>query len=244
MQRYFLDGPLEDSTSAVLLDKEAAHHAVKVMRGAPGDEMIVCFSSGCWHAVLAETDPATVHLLQQEKETNEMPIRVTIAHGLPKADKLEMVLQKGTELGAASFLPFAAERSVVKWNKQKGEKKVERWRKIVKEAAEQSHRHTLPSVHEPCSFSSLLDQCSQFDVVITAYEETAKQGERGLLKRRFEDILPGASVLFIVGPEGGFSEQEAASLKNAGILCSLGPRILRTETAPLAFLSAVSFYFE
>jgi 16S rRNA (uracil1498-N3)-methyltransferase len=164
---------------------------------------------------------------------------------LPKGDKLEWIIQKGTELGASSFIPFNAARSIVKLEQKKIGKKLDRWQKIAKEASEQSYRNKVPTVIEPCQFNELLKIANDYDVKIVAYEESAKQGEKKNLAKAFDELTDGSSLLAVFGPEGGLTEQEVSKLEELGFLvCSFGPRILRTETAPLYLLSAVSYYFE
>lgn len=170
---------------------------------------------------------------------------MTIASGLPKGDKLELIIQKGTELGAFSFLPFSAKRSIVKWDEKKAVKKVERWQKIAKEAAEQSHRRFIPNVHNPVNLSVLINLSQEFTYKLIAYEEVAKQGEGSVLAETLLQMKPGESLLVVFGPEGGLAVDEIEVLINNGFrACALGPRILRTETAPLYLLSALSYQFE
>ena len=114
----------------------------------------------------------------------ELPVSVSIVSGLPKGDKLEWIIQKGTELGAYEFIPFIAARSVVKWDEKKGAKKLIRWNKIAKEAAEQSHRTMIPEVSTPISMKELIKRSNSYDVKIIAYEEEAKEGESAMLMKK------------------------------------------------------------
>ena len=175
----------------------------------------------------------------------ELPIEVTIAQGLPKGDKFEWVIQKATECGASEFIPLEMERSVVKLDARKAGKKIERWNKIAKEAAEQSHRQMVPNVTSVQTLKQLLANASQYDICLFAYEETAKQGELAQLKQTLSTIENYKKLLVIVGPEGGISEKEETILLESGFKpCALGPRILRTETAPIYILSAISYALE
>lgn len=246
VQRYFVDGNLRDEQ--IFIKGDDRHHIEKVMRMKVGDR-IVCVDPQGKSAVcsIAEFTDATivVNTVQWLEESSELPIKVSIASGLPKGDKLELILQKGTELGAFEFVPFAAARSVVKWDEKKSSKKMERWQKICKEAAEQSHRNYVPQVESPCSFKQLLDRSVDYTHKIVAYEEEAKIGEKSVLNSVFNTMQAGDSLFIVFGPEGGLSEGEIIKLKEAGFrICGLGPRILRTETAPLYALSAVSYHFE
>ena len=177
--------------------------------------------------------------------TNEMPVHVTIACGLPKGDKLDLIVQKGTELGMKGIIPFKAERSVVKWDDKRGAKKIERLRKIAKEAAEQCHRTVIPEVENPLTIRQLLQLVNTFDVLLFADEEDAKSDEPHRIADRLKNVYLEQKVLVVFGPEGGLSRTEADALRAAGFHpTSLGPRILRTETAPLYLLSAMSCEFE
>lgn len=245
MQRYFVD-QIEDSKAIITGDD--VHHIVRVMRMDVGHQIICCDRNGkAAHCAITEitNDTVFVKVVQWTEESNELPIKVTIASGLPKGDKLEYVIQKGTELGANEFVPFIAVRSIVKWDEKKGVKKIERWNKIAKEAAEQSHRSVVPYVHNALSLTDLLTYSRSYDYKLIAYEEDAKRGEKSNLARLFHELTEGQSLFVVIGPEGGLSEKEVRKLEENGfITCSFGPRILRTETAPLYLLSAVSYYFE
>jgi 16S rRNA (uracil1498-N3)-methyltransferase len=184
-------------------------------------------------------------VVEWKDEMSELPIHVTIASGLPKGDKLEWVIQKGTELGAFEFIPFTAARSIVKWDEKKAAKKVERWQKIAKEAAEQSHRAICPEVVSPMDFNKLLLKSKEFDYRLAAYEEESRNGEVSIFASTLRKMKKGESLLLLFGPEGGLSSEEITRLKEADFdLCGLGSRILRTETAPLYTLAAISYHFE
>ncbi|MCP8967175.1 16S rRNA (uracil(1498)-N(3))-methyltransferase [Ectobacillus ponti] len=246
MQRYFVaEEQLQDEV--ITIEGDDAHHIVRVMRMKQGDGLYACVNGRTALCSIAEITNTTVKaaVVQWIEEQNELPVSVTIASGLPKGDKLELIIQKGTELGAAAFLPFQASRSIVKWDDKKGSKKTERLIKIAKEAAEQSHRSRVPAVETPVSFKQLLSISKDFDACIVAYEEEAKQGEKKSFAGTLEGLQPGSRLLVVFGPEGGLTEEEVRQLREQGAVpCSLGPRILRTETAPLYALSAVSYYFE
>ncbi|MEN8701046.1 16S rRNA (uracil(1498)-N(3))-methyltransferase [Bacillus infantis] len=245
MQRYFTD---RDTDGKFSIAGDDFHHITRVMRMKEGDS-IICAVRGGRSAVcrIAEiTDEQVIAEVVQWKEaSSELPIKAAIASGLPKGDKLELIIQKGTELGASVFIPFTAARSIVKWDEKKAGKKTERWQKIAKEAAEQSHRDMQPDVLQPVSMKELIELGEVYDHKVIAYEEDAKDGESSAFASILAGMEEGQSLLMVFGPEGGFSEKEAALLKDNGFVsCGLGPRILRTETAPLYALAAVSYHFE
>ncbi|MEH7353207.1 16S rRNA (uracil(1498)-N(3))-methyltransferase [Neobacillus drentensis] len=246
MQRYFVNKQANDDRFFIV--EEDRHHIVKVMRMQIGDQ-IICVDPEGKQAVcrLAEiTDESVVaDVVQWKDEVTELPISITIASGLPKGDKLEWIIQKGTELGAHQFLPFAAKRSVVKWDEKKAAKKIERWQKIAKEAAEQSHRAFMPEIVSPMSFKELLTKSKDFNYKLAAFEDESRNGETSVFSSTLKKINKGESLLLVFGPEGGLANEEVQLLKEHGFgLCGLGPRILRTETAPLYALAAISYHFE
>ncbi len=247
MQRYFLEEVYQPSEKFEL-SAEAFHHIVHVMRMKPKDRVYLAFSDQ--QVIIAEITEITeekVYLTEIEKEEmeKELPSMITIASGYPKGDKLEWIVQKGTELGAHAFIGFPAKTSVVKWDAKKRKKRQERLTKIAQEAAEQSHRQIAPRVELLDTEKELFTQLSDYDVILVAYEESAKQGELANLAKVFNSVTAGSRILAIFGPEGGLMAEEINQFVDAGaIICGLGPRILRTETAPLYLLSAASYHWE
>lgn len=247
VQRYFVpDKQLQDGHFSIV--GEDVKHISKVMRMVIGDQLI-CIND---HGQVAQCEITSISssevtgtVIDFLEQNNELPVKVTIAQGLPKGDKLDLIVQKGTELGAHGFIPFQAKRSIVKWDDKKAEKKVERLEKIAKEAAEQSYRNVVPNVYSAVTFQQLLSESSNHDIKIVAYEEEAKAGERKNLATALTEASNNHSIIVVIGPEGGLTSEEIKALEAQGFLtCSFGPRILRTETAALYLLSAVSYHFE
>lgn len=247
MQRYFI--PSDDWHEDKVIIKEAdAHHISHVMRMKEGNR-IICNNSNGQAAICKITsinkDRIETVIENLIVENKELPISITISQGIPKGDKFDLILQKGTELGASAFIPLQTERSIAQWDNEKFNKKKIRFEKIVKEASEQSHRNVLPIVHPVMSLDELLKEGNNYDFKLFPYEETAK----GLDHKTFSNILStigyGTKVLICIGPEGGFSENEAKLLiKNDFHPIRIGPRILRAETASMYVLSSFSFHFE
>jgi len=247
MQRYFLDS-IDNEDGKVRIIGDDYHHIVKVMRMSVGDfitavfpneEVAVCKIDGI------HSDYIEASIVEFIQERRELPVTVTIASSLLKGDKLDLVIQKGTELGAYQFVPFISSRSIVKLDDKKSSKRQERWQKIAKEAAEQSERNRIPEVRNVCTFKQLLDLSQSYSKVIVAYEEIGRSNNNHQFSQSISGLNDGDSLLVIFGPEGGFSELEIeAFTAHQFDLCGLGPRILRAETAPLYALSAISFYFE
>ncbi len=243
MQRYFLNENAELNQRFFIHSSDDVHHIKNVMRLEPDDNIIINFNNGAFIAVLIAVDKAVeVETTEQLNIQTELPVRVTIAGGLLKNDKYEWMIQKATELGAAHFIAFISDRTIVKVDQKKMDKRLERFNKIVKEAAEQSYRLTIPTVSFQRDSQSLAKQLAEYDAVLIAYEEEAKSGGMQLFHQALNNLAPGANVLIIFGPEGGLSPSEVEQF--GGDVIGLGPRILRAETAPLYALSAVSYHFE
>ncbi|WP_153733221.1 16S rRNA (uracil(1498)-N(3))-methyltransferase [Sporosarcina obsidiansis] len=246
MQRYFLEQPF-DAQGIVTIDGDDYKHIVKVMRMMPGQEILTVYDEIVSIAIIKEILENQVIVLQQQvfHKTNELPVHVTIACGLPKGDKLDLITQKGTELGMNRLIPLAANRSIVKWDYKKSDKRVERLQKIAKEAAEQCHRNKIPEILPVHTITQLVDYAASFDVKLFADEEDAKSDMPHKIADRLKNVYHKQSIIVVFGPEGGLAREEAGLLQDAGFLpISLGPRILRTETAPLYLLSAMSYEFE
>jgi 16S rRNA (uracil1498-N3)-methyltransferase len=232
MQRYFLAGKFEEQATYKLTGDDF-HHAAHVMRMKIGDKCFLTFEDEM--AIVAE----------KEETQKELPFNVTIACGYTKGDKLEWVAQKATELGVFELIGFPSKTSVVKWDEKKLTKKVPRFEKIVKEAAEQSHRQKVPGIQLLSHFNDFTKSLVNYDHILVAYEESAKSGETKSFVKSLQEVKTGESVIIIFGPEGGLSPQEIDIFsKEKAVICGLGPRILRAETAPLYALSAMSYQWE
>lgn len=246
MQRYFL--PRESFVNdTATLPADVVHHIGTVLRETPGYRMVLLDGTGLEYeaeVVTLEKKTGTARVLERRQATTELPVDVTLAYALPKGDKVELVAQKGTELGMHHFWVFESKRSVAKWDAKKAPKKVERLQKIMQEAAEQSYRAVVPMCQH-ITPRELTDRIDSFDAVVIAYEEQAKQGEQAAFATVLQALRPGAKLLLIVGPEGGFDESEVNEWTERGAkACAFGPRILRSETAPLYALAAVSYALE
>ncbi|XJS11501.1 16S rRNA (uracil(1498)-N(3))-methyltransferase [Aerococcaceae bacterium WGS1372] len=247
MQRYFIEQDLHQ-TILFTLNSDDNHHLIRVMRARVNDKVFVVdvnhnvFIS---ELVTIDNNIGQLEVVEQIDEKKELPIDVTIACGLSKNDKIDFIVQKGTECGMSQFIPLSLERDVVIWRGNKVQNKVERLQKNVKEAAEQSHRTWIPQVDALTNLDSLIKDNDKFDHKLIAYEETAKNNKHGQLKETLLKIKEGESLIIVFGSEGGLSPLEVEKLKEVGYIeCSLGPRILRSETAPIYALSAISYQFE
>lgn len=247
MQRYFIDSVLQ-LNEPFILSKDDNHHLINVMRGQIHDKIeLVDQSETLFIAEIVQIDDriATLNAVEIIEQQVELPVAVTIAAGLTKNDKFDWLIQKATETGMTAFIPLSLKRDVVKWDGKKSLKRLERLEKIAKEAAEQSHRLIVPEIKSLMTLKQLVQSANDYDHCIVLYEETAKQGQHQALYQLTLDLQPGDSVLAIFGSEGGLDITEIDLLTQAGFTpMSLGPRILRAETAPLYLLSALSFALE
>ncbi|GAF65969.1 hypothetical protein BTS2_2869 [Bacillus sp. TS-2] len=245
MQRYFVDSIIEGK---VRISGDDVKHISRVMR-MDIDDSIICISQEKGPFLCKITslsgEEVVAEVMEHIDSNTELPVNVSIAQGLAKGDKLDYVVQKGTELGAYDFYSFTASRSIVKWDQKKAVKKQERLQKIAKEAAEQSYRLKIPEIHPHHSFPELLKKMKSFDAVLVAYEEQSKKQENSQFVNVLKRLKSQQSLLVIIGPEGGFDETEIQALiEHGAITCGLGPRILRTETASQYVLAAISYQTE
>lgn len=242
MQRYFLNKNADLNQRFFIDDKEDVHHIVNVMRMSVDDLIIVNFNNATYKSKICNiTQTIEIETIEWMLMSTEMPVDITVCSGLIKADKYEWMIQKATELGATSFIATQMDRSMVKLTEAKSDKKVARWQKIVKEAAEQSYRQIIPKVKYVSNLNHVYDMISEYDYVLLAYEETAKEGGNSQFKQIIKNLKNASRILLIFGPEGGFSEDEIQTFEEKATRVSLGPRILRAETAPLYALSAISY---
>lgn len=236
MVRFFVSS--EDlEREEVFLSGENAQHA-KVLRLKPGETVLLCDGEG--HEGICEvvsTENWRLRMLQRRDSQSEAAVRVSVYMALPKADKLEHVIQKATELGAYEIVTFPSARCVSRPDEKSLKKKLERWQKIAASASEQSGRGRIPRVLVLSSFSEALTRAAQADKALLFYEH-----EEALTLKMALSSCAYSTVSLLTGPEGGLEEAEVAQAREAGLqVCTLGKRILRCETAPLCALSAVMY---
>ena len=236
MHRLFVPPEQLQAPDRVRLTREQARHLGTVLRLATGEELEVFDGKGArYRAWLADASGAVLRLEGPLPEGPRRAVDVVLVQALAKGEKMELVVQKATELGAARIVPLSSERAIVRLDTERGGSKAERWRRVAQEAARQCGRADVPLIDEPMDW----------DGVLAILRD--EPGRRGLLLDPQEPSLRlGAAargagrVLIAVGPEGGFSPQERARAEGGGMIAvSLGPLVLRTETAGLAALSVV-----
>lgn len=233
--RLYLDAPLQAGQD-LALPADIARHALRVLRLGPGDPVILFNGDGAQYpARLTAVDARAARAQVEAVETpaRESPLRVTLVQAVARGEKMDWIIQKATELGAARILPVITERSEVKLDAARGDRRLEHWRAVVVAACEQCGRNVLPELAPVAPLAACL-AC-----------DTTDRGARWMLHpghaQRLRDItLASAAVTLAVGPEGGFGDADLATLQQAGYRAmGLGPRILRTETAGLAALAAL-----
>lgn len=242
MQKYFISNE-ELNNNHIISDD--VNHIKNVMRFKQGDQIIVSNEEDEYIACLTVLDKKEIKFerLARLENNNELPFTVDIYQGYPKGDKIQDIIKHGTELGATSIFPTIMKRSVVKLDNTKEELKNIRLNKIAKEAAEQSNRKKITKVCIKPNLKKI--DFSEYNVKILAYEETAKMGQLSNLKALIKNIKLNDKVCIVVGPEGGLDLDEVSYLEGLGFVpCALGKRILRTETASLYALSAISYELE
>ena len=242
MHRFYVETPIADTGVQIVLSAEESAHASKVLRLRAGEEVRLLDGENLWAAELTEVDPkATTARVKEKCPSPETPAQAVIIQGLPKADKLELIAQKGTELGMWELWPVEMERSVAKADKaDKADKKRERLSRIAMEAAKQSGRAHVPEVASTVSFAKALDKLDGFDLVLVAWEEEHALPMSQAVRRYADEHGAPRRVGIVIGPEGGISQAEWQKLHDAGaVSVTLGPRILRTETAGLCALSVL-----
>lgn len=247
MYQFFVDpAQIYISDKRVIITGEDVNHIKNVLRMRAGEEISV--SNGldgreyrCGILSLGEEE-ILCELRFMKEDRVELPSQVYLFQGLPKADKMELIIQKAVELGVRQVIPVAASRCVVKLDDKKAAAKRARWQGIARAAAKQSKRAIIPEVTEVSSFSDAVREASMMDVALIPYELAEDMSRT---KEIMENLKPGTSVAVFIGPEGGFSEGEISLAAENGIRpITLGKRILRTETAGLAVLSWIMYQLE
>lgn len=244
MYQFFVeDAQVGEHT--VTIEGSDVNHIKNVLRMKRGERVRISSTSGKnYFGEIAEFsgDTVLVAITQECAPDTELPSRIYLFQGLPKSDKMELIIQKAVELGACQIIPVAMKNCVVKLDEKKAAAKTARWQEIAKSAAKQSKRSVIPTVGRPVSYQEALAAAAELDVVLIPYEN-----ERGMAATReaIEAIVPGQSIGILIGPEGGFSDGEIALARERDMkLISLGGRILRTETAGLATLSVLMYHLE
>ncbi len=241
MRRFFTEPEnILDNTVRIIED---AAHITRVLRMEPGDQILVFDGTGYEYTVtLTELNPKEClgEIMEKNYSEQEPNIKITIFQGLPKSGKMESIIQKSVELGASSFVPTATDRCIVKLDQKAKKEKTKRWNKVSMEASKQCGRGLVPPVEEPITFREAIARMKEMELALMPYEVLGHQGEcslKGILQEKHY-----SEIGILIGPEGGFSDEEASLAQENGIrLVGLGKRILRTETVASAMTAMIMY---
>lgn len=244
MFQFFVDAD-RIGVDTISIVGEDVNHIKNVLRMKPGTQVRISNMEDkdyICEIIELNDDEVVAKIVDVDEEGTELPSKVYLFQGLPKADKMETVIQKNVELGVYSIVPVSMKRCVVKLDAKKAKSKKERWQKIAESAAKQSKRMIIPTVEDVHSFKEAVEFAKTLDVILLPYENASGMEAT---KEIISQIKPGQSVGIFIGPEGGFEEEEVTFLENAGAkVISLGKRILRTETAGMALMAVLMYSLE
>ena len=220
------------------------NHIKNVLRMKVGDTILISANgkSDLCEIETIDNDEIIAPIIEEDYQNTELPLQIHLFQGLPKTDKMELIIQKAVELGVYSITPIEMRRCIVKLDDKKKKSKQTRWQSISESAAKQSKRNLIPEINETISYKAALDAAKELDLLLVPYEN-----EDGILstKEALKELKKAKSVGIIIGPEGGFDEGEIEAAKNAGgRIISLGKRILRTETAAITAVGMCMLYTE
>lgn len=245
LHRFFVTGalPSEGETAPVGLSEADRHHLTRVLRLKPGERIIVADAGGTQaEAVLADVSAQAVTAVYGPTAESVPRPRVVLAQAVSRRERMELTVQKATELGVSEIWPVLTARCVVRLDEQRSIKRAERWSRIAEEAAKQSQRSVVPVVREPMSLRELVDAAGSEDVVLVPWEEAAASAPGIGAALDEAGAKMGDGIVVVIGPEGGLEPAEVDALKAAGAhAVSLGDTVLRTETAAIAAVAIVSY---
>lgn len=246
MQRFFVEPhQIDEAAHQIHIIGTDVNHISNVLRMKQGEKVWISDGGQKEYRCAIEAfsaDEVLLHIIYAQEPDYELPSRIYLFQGLPKADKMELIIQKAVELGAYEIIPVETKRCVVKLDGKKAAKKVERWQQIAESAAKQSKRMLIPNVHQVLPFKEALKYAESMDIRLIPYELAKGMQET---KEILAAIEQGQSIGIFIGPEGGFEEKEVeAAISEGAKPITLGKRILRTETAGLAILSVLMFQLE
>lgn len=242
---HFFVTPEQVKESEIYIEGQDVNHIRNVLRMKVGEQIEISDGNNkkylCEIAELS-SEQVRLQVVEELQNNTELPSKIYLFQGLPKSDKMELIIQKAVELGVYEVIPVATRRAVVKLDDKKAVKKVERWNSIAESGAKQSGRSMIPKVKDVMSYKAALEYASALDVVLIPYELAEGMEQT---RKIFEGIYPGQSVGIFIGPEGGFEREEVELAMEKGVSpITLGKRILRTETAGLTTLSILMYHLE
>ena len=243
MYQFFVEEEQVHSDSISITGGDV-NHIKNVLRMKNGEKIRVSSKSGQAYFchISSILDDEVIAAIDSADETGtELDNHIVLYQGLPKGDKMELIIQKGVELGVSEIVPVAMKNCVVKLDDKKAAKKLQRWQAIAESAAKQSKRTVIPTVNQPVTYKEALKIASELDITLVPYEnERGMKGTREVLKK----IEPGMDISVMIGPKGGFSEEEIEMVREEMEVLSLGKRILRTDTAAITVMSMLMLEIE
>lgn len=247
MPRFFVKTEQIKDNEIVIIGEDVKH-IKNVLRKQIGDNIEICNQEN-GNIYKCEISKIEEHEIRnniiEEITGNEDKIKVDIYQGLPKADKMELIIQKSIELGANAIIPVEMKRCVVKLDSKTENKKIERWQKIAESAAKQSGRSTVPEIHQMIKIEDIVKLKNEYDSIIVCYENEKQNYIKNELLKLKKLNKQEMHIAIVIGPEGGLEEKDVGYLKqNGAVIVTLGNRILRTETVALNLLSIIMYELE
>lgn len=242
---HFFVSPENITADEVTIVGSDVNHIKNVLRMKTGEKFVANDGNGASYCCAVREiydDRIIADIEDGQLMSNELPVKLVLFQGLPKGDKMELIIQKAVELGVSEIYPVEMSRCVVKLDDKKKKSKTARWQSISESAAKQSGRTVIPEIHEPLPYAQALKAAEDFDLLLVPYECADSMA---VLKEKISQVRENMTVGIFIGPEGGYEEKEIEKAKEAGgEIVSLGKRILRTETASIAALAICMFNIE
>ncbi len=244
MHRFFIDThQINFIQNRIIIENEDVKHISRVLRLKEKDKVEICDGKNTEYICEIQSvdkNSVSLSIIGKEQSFKEPPIKTVLYQGSPKGDKMNLIIQKTVELGITEIIPVKMKRTIVQFGDKDKQKKVDRWQRVALEAAKQSKRGIVPTVHFPLNFDQALEHSKKNQLNIMPYENENKKGFRTVMESLNKDNIDKIGIW--IGPEGGLAEEEVAkAINNRVHLITLGPRILRTETAGFITLSLIMY---
>ena len=244
MHRFFVDThQINFTQNRIIIENEDVKHISRVLRLKEKDKVEICDGENTEYICEIQSidkNSVLLSIIDKKQSIKEPSIKTVLYQGVPKGDKMSFIIQKTVELGITEIIPVEMKRTVVQFGDRDKQNKIDRWKKIALEAAKQSKRGIIPAVHSPLNFDQALEHSKKNQLNIMPYENENKKGFRAVMESLNKDNIDNIGIW--IGPEGGLDEEEVAKAINNKIhLITLGPRILRTETAGFTTLSLIMY---
>ena len=246
MPKFFINSNQIEENNKIVIIGEDVKHISNVLRMKPEDQVQVCNTETSINYLISlekfEKDKIYGTILKEIKSEAESNVNINVFQGIPKSDKMELIIQKSTELGVKEFTPVDMIRCVSKVSQKDEKKKLERWQKISEVAAKQSGRDIIPVINRINTIEDICKKINEYDMIIVPYEKAENVNFKEAIEKIKSENKIKPSIGIVIGPEGGFEESEIEKLKSSGaMIITLGKRILRTETVALAMVSVIMY---